>query len=455
MDRLQQLCTHVVDTDFEQVPAAAIEAAKNFIIDSIGVAIGGSHVPDLAKVKRATLGWGSADEARIWVTGERVPAASAALVNGLQIHNQEWDCVHEPAVVHPMAVILSTVLAYAERSSQRGQPVDGRALLAAVVVAVDVATTLGMSSRSALRFFRPAWCGALGATLALGKLGGFDVPGMRNLFGLTYSQLSGTMQAHVEGSPMLALQIGINARAALSAFDLAEAGFDGPLDALEGPFGYFQLIEGDADAAPFDQLGQCWRITEVSHKPFPTGRAAHAALDMMQELRQLHAWSAAEVRAVRLYAPPLILRLVGRPAQAGMAPSYARLCLPYLVATLLLTGEVGADAYTDGALKDDARLAFAKRVSLHVNDCDNVNALVPQSCEVELNDGRVLRAQRDAVLGSPARPLSAERQQAKFAAACATAALPFPPSRQAALLDCLQHLETLPDVARLVDLMVA
>lgn len=455
MNRLDQLCAHVADTRWERIPSTAINAAKTFITDSIGVAIGGSQVPDLAKVKQAVFGWGKADEARVWVSGERLPASSAAIINGLQIHNQEWDCVHEPAVVHPMAVILSVLLAHAERSSRNGSAIDGRALIAAVIVAVDVAATLGISSRAPLRFFRPAWCGALGATLALGRLAGFDRASLRSVFGIAYSQLSGTMQAHVEGSPMLALQIGMNARAALAAFDLARVDFSGPVNALEGPFGYFQLVEGDFDASSFDQLGQVWRITEVSHKPFPTGRAAHGTLDMLGELQRTAVWTAKDVSAVRIFAPPLIRRLVGRAATAQMTPSYARLCLPFLVASLLLEGSIGPDTCTPAALADPSRLAFAERVSLHPNECEDVNALVPQSCEIELHDGRIIRAHRDAVLGSPARPLSTQQQHDKFAAACATAIKPFPADRQAALRDCVQRLEELPDVTRLVDLMIA
>jgi len=50
---------------------------------------------------------GGAAEATVWGTGQRLPvAAAAAMVNAYQIHSQEFDCVHEGAVVHPMAAIL-------------------------------------------------------------------------------------------------------------------------------------------------------------------------------------------------------------------------------------------------------------------------------------------------------------------------------------------------------------
>ena len=77
-------------------------------------------------------------------------------------------------------------------------------------------------------------CGGLGATATLCKLAGLDEAATRDALGLAYSHLSGTMQAHIEGSPAVGLQVGLNARAAVTAFELARAGFPGPRDILEG-----------------------------------------------------------------------------------------------------------------------------------------------------------------------------------------------------------------------------
>lgn len=78
-------------------------------------------------------------------------------------------------------------------------------------------------------------CGALGVTAGICAMQQIKGEVLANAMGISYSQLSGTMQAHVEGSGMLAMQIGINARSAMHAVDLALAGFSGPKDILEGP----------------------------------------------------------------------------------------------------------------------------------------------------------------------------------------------------------------------------
>ena len=455
MPRLTEpLLHHIATSSFERLSPEAVRAVKVFIMDSLAVGIAGSgpQVMLAETVRRTALGFGEGAQARAWVTGEALPTGSAALLNGFRIHNQEFDCVHMPAVVHPMAVVLSTLIAGAEA---RGG-VDGRGLIAAVSVAVDVATLLGISGRAPMRFFRPAMCGALGAVAGLAHLHGADAATTRSALGLAHAHLSGTMQAHVEGSPTLALQVALNARAAWSAWTLAANGFPGPQDMLEGPFGYLPLFEGEFDTGPsLDALaaGEA-QITRVSHKVFPTGGAAHAGLDMLDELRRTHGLRIDDIAHIELQAPPLVRRLVGRPLVAGMQPSYARLCYPYLAATMLIEGRVGLDAYADDKLADSVRIAFAERVQLVANGCDDPNALVPQSLVVTTGDGTQLTAHRDAALGSPQRPLDRAGQLAKFHHCLDHAARPFAAARREALIATLDRLETLQDVRQLVDLTI-
>jgi 2-methylcitrate dehydratase PrpD len=453
-DALARAIDHALGLDPRAIPPAAGAAARTFLVDTLAVGISGARVPEAHALARV-LDDGGRGEARVLCTGEALPAAQAAFRNAFQVHDQEFDCVHEGAVVHPMAVVGGVLLAVAERRAQRGQPVDGAAFVAALVVAVDIAATIGLCARAPMRFFRPAMAGALGALAGAARLEGLDAPTLRRAYGLLLGQLSGTMQAHLEGTPGLPLQIGANARAAVTAMDLAVAGLDGPRDALDGPFGYFPLFDGAFDLAPFDDLGRVFRIGEVSHKPFPTGRAAHATLDGLDRLQQAHAFADADVQRVTLEAPPLIRRLVGRPATPGMGAAWARLCLPYLVATRLTTGGVRVQDFDPAALADPARLARAASVDWRANDTDDPNALVPQALAITLRDGRALRIELPAVLGSPRRALDAGAQRAKFEACLDSAPGRFDAARREALWTGVERLDALPDLRELVSLCIA
>ncbi len=89
---------------------------------------------------------------------------------------------------------------------------EGARFLTALAVGVDVATLIGIATDSPVRFFRPATAGGFGAVAAIAHLAGFDEETTRSAFGHMYGQTSGTLQPHLEGSPLLGLQIGFNAR---------------------------------------------------------------------------------------------------------------------------------------------------------------------------------------------------------------------------------------------------
>jgi aconitate decarboxylase len=449
-DLAQRLVEHAVSTRCDRLPADALAATRTFVLDTLGVALSGARVPMVATLKDAAARWGRGEGARIWGTGEPVPAQTAAFINGYQIHNQEWDCVHEPAVVHPMAVVLAALLALAE---ERGG-VDGARLVAGCAVAVDVAATLGRAAQGKIRFFRPAMCGALGATAGMANILGLDAPSTRSALGIAYSQLSGTMQAHVEGSPVLPMQIGFNARAALLAVDLALRGVAGPRDFLEGPYGYYSLIDPEWDPAAFDALGSRWAVTELSHKPFPSGRATHGGVDGLLRLQAALGFRGEDLKAVRVLAPPLVRQLVDRPASADMAPAHARLCLPYVAATAALTGGVTVADFDPAALRDPRRLALATRIAVVADENSSPYALAPQRVEIRLRDGSRHALDVPAVLGAPARPLSPQSHLAKFRLAVASAPHPLTTAAADRLVGLVDRLETLDDARVLVDAMM-
>jgi 2-methylcitrate dehydratase PrpD len=444
------LVGHAVSQRYDNLPAAVRERAQTFILDSLGVALSGTRVPLVRELQSAAAAWGYGDAARVWGTGERVPAPTAAFLNGYQIHNQEWDCVHEPAVVHPMAVVLATLIAFAE---QHGG-ISGRQLVLGCSVAVDVAATVGMAAQNKLRFFRPAMCGALGATAGMAAMLGLDAETTRSALGLTYSQLSGTMQAHVEGSPVLPMQIGFNARSSLAAIDLARRGIQGPREFLEGPFGFYSLIDPEWCPEPFQELGRRFRIAELSHKPFPSGRATHGGVDGALSLRDEHGFGNDDVAEIRVLAPPLVIQLVDRAPRPDMAPSYARLCLPYVVATALLEGTVDVRDFEPGAIAEPHRHALAARIHVVRDGNPAVNALAPQRVEVRLADGHLLGMDLPAVLGAPGRPLTRERHLAKFRRASASGLRPLPTARQQALIAAVDAIDSLADVRELIDLLI-
>jgi len=371
------------------------------------------------------------------------------MCNAYQVHGQEFDCLHEEAVVHAMSVVLPVALAGAEL---RGD-VRGKDLTTAVVLGVDVAAGLGVAAASPLRFFRPATAGAFGATAALGKLMELGQGALVNAFSITYGQLCGTMQAHSEGSDLLALQMAFNARSAFIACELASRGYDAPKNVLEGRFGYFGLFEarGSPDRI-VKQLGRRWFITELAHKPFPCGRATHGIIEGCLELRARDQISPDSIDRVILRVPPLVYQLVGRPLEPQMRDNYARLCASYVAACALLRGRVSREDFTPHAYRDATASDLARRVVMEVRDHGDPNALTPVAVEIALRNGTRHRSELDAVYGNPLKPLSRPDHLAKFFDNYQAAAHALARNRAERLVASVDRLEAMHDVVELVDL---
>jgi 2-methylcitrate dehydratase PrpD len=447
----ERFAAHVANACYEDLPDEVVAKAKVFILDTFGVGIAGATAAGAKEVGAAAALWGAGEEATIWGRAQRAPAGIAALMNGFQVHCQEFDCLVEAAVLHPMAAVLSAAMAFAER---RGG-VSGRELILAAAVGVDVACYLGIASNQALRFFRPATAGGFGAAAATGKLAGLDAARIAHAFGLQLAQMSGTMQAHVEASPVLPLQVGMNARAGLQSTDLAATGLAAPRFALDGPFGYLPLVEGIYDLEPvYEGLGSRWLIAELAHKPFPAGRATHGAVEAVLTLRAEHGFAAEDVEEIVVAGPPVLKRLCGRPDIPNPTPAYARLCLAYVVAKVLINGRIGVEHYRGEAeLTDPATHAIAARIRTVEDGTTNQSALAPQSVLIRLRSGAELRWECETMLASPARPLTHEQHLEKFRRCCEFGEQALSEPAREGLIAAVDALEDLPDVRALAEMM--
>lgn len=435
---------HGLETRYEDLSGDAVTAIKTYLLDTLGVGIAGASVPLTEIVRKSARAWGGDGPANVWGDGAfATTPANAAFINGFQIHCQEFDCVHEPAVVHPLATILAALIA--EADAQGG--VNGQEFAVALAVAVDLAAGIGVSVSSPIKFFRPANAGIFGATLGIARLRKLSTEQTNDALGYALAFNSGTMQAHVEGKPALPIQIGNAARGAVMACDLAAQGMPGPHDSLEGPFGYFSLFEDEADSADvIASLGRIWRIAEVSHKPFPTGRAAQGGIVLMQKLKAAGV-DLDNVEQITLTAPPLIHRLVGRPVKKGMAVNYARLCFQYSGAVALKNGTVGLEDFADDRLADSEILKLGERIQVIDDGGSDPAAFTPQIAVATLKDGQEVRAEIDMLYGSPSDPMTREAHIAKFRNCVTFGFGGQRPQLEQQLIELTDQLETVADVS--------
>ncbi|MEK9828405.1 MAG: MmgE/PrpD family protein [Rhodospirillales bacterium] len=453
-DSVWHFAEHVAATDKVDIPDSAIKAAKIFLLDTLGVGVVGSAAPfvDELITAAAAAGVSNSRSARVFASGERLSPPGAALLNAFQIHNSEFDCVHEAAVVHPLAVILGAMTAFSDAEGG----ISGSDFISAMILGVDVAAGLGVASNSPLKFFRPATAGGFGAAAALARLKGLDVQGVVRAMSAAYGQMGGTMQAHTEGKGLLPMQVGFNARNALLAADLAALNVDAPENILDGPYGYYANFEGSYDlSGVIKTLGNIWRITEVAHKPFPSGRATHGILDAALQVQKKHGLNYSDITAVHCKVPSLTQRLIGRPALEAMTPNYARLSGQYVVASALMRGTVNVEDFYAEALNDPKRLELAKKIIIETDANPDPNALAPVNVAIQTDDGSSFQIELEKIYGSPSNPMTHEAHLSKFKSNFQAARPKLPANQAEELIKTIDNIEAVSDMRSVIDLCVA
>lgn len=453
-DSVWHFAEHVAATYKVDIPDSAIKAAKIFLLDTLGVGVVGSAAPfvDELITAAAAAGVSNSRSARVFASGERLSPPGAALLNAFQIHNSEFDCVHEAAVVHPLAVILGAMTAFSDAEGG----ISGSDFISAMILGVDVAAGLGVASNSPLKFFRPATAGGFGAAAAIARLKGLDVQGVVRAMSAAYGQMGGTMQAHTEGKGLLPMQVGFNARNALLAADLAALNVDAPENILDGPYGYYANFEGAYElSGVIKTLGNIWRITEVAHKPFPSGRATHGILDAALQIQKKHGLNYSDITAVHCKVPSLTQRLIGRPALEVMTPNYARLSGQYVVASALMRGTVNVEDFYAQALNDSKRLELAKKIIIETDTNPDPNALAPVNVEIQTIDGGSFHMTLEKIYGSPSNPMTHGAHLSKFKSNFQAARPKLPASQAEELIKTINNIEAVSDMRSVIDLCVA
>ncbi|MBO9514769.1 MAG: MmgE/PrpD family protein [Variovorax sp.] len=460
-DSIERFLDLIEATCYDDLPVEARQAAGVFFLDTVGVACAGALAPRMDALLEAASRWGGGgDGVSVWNTGRRAAAPAAALLNGYQCHALEYDCVYEPGVILPTAPVFAALMAQAEVLARQGRAPSGRQMLAAFAVAIEVSCTLALACRSAMVFFRPSTTGVFSALAGMASLSPLPREQLRHAFGIAYSQMCGPMQAHEEGSMMLAMQMGFAARNALQAYDMASLGITAPVEVIDGRFGFFNLFERGGDiAAALAAMGAPWKVTRLSHKPFPSGRVTHGAIHALRllqsELGLARGTVEAQVARITVGMPPLGVRLVGRPMVSNPAPNYARLCTPYVAASELIHGNVDPRSFTPERLADARTEALARRISVVEVANPDPNAFYPQQLTVELADGRVFERALPCAWGHPDMPLTRREREDKFRL-CWRLSRAATPAGEAAMEDAIAWLsafEQAGDCLALIDLL--
>jgi 2-methylcitrate dehydratase PrpD len=402
----------------QEFPPEVVECAKEHILDALGVGIAGASLPGSDRLHAAVLGLGAAEEASVLGFPGRLPAPSAALLNGTFVHSLEYDDTHTASIVHGSSVIVAAALAAAEKHNASGAD-----FVRAVVIGWEIMIRMGLAAPGAFqrRGFQVTSVGgpfiaALLATLLARRPADEAVHAM----GIAGSQAGGVFEFLSEGATVKSMHPGWAAHAGLAAAQLAAGGMTGPSTIFEGTHGFYRVYAGDADAPArlaesLDTLGARWLILDASLKGHPCCHYIHPFLECAERLRA-SAIGVERIGSIECDVPEEQAMLICDPWERKLAPASgydAKFSLPYVLAMLLCEGRVGVDTFA-GPANHRGALELAKRISWKAWKGSGFPQRFAAKLRVKLKDGRSIEESVSQVRGSPERPFSRSEIVEKF-----------------------------------------
>lgn len=406
-DITRQLARYATRARYAMLPEPVRREASRALLNWMGCALGGCREPAVQLALETVAELGGGPQASIVGHALRTDIASAAFVNCIASSVLGFDDAHLATVAHPSSPVCSALFACSEKNA-----VSGEDILAAVALGIEVTCRLSNvlvlpPSKFNVGFYVTGLTAPIGVALAVGNLLRLDEQRMNWAIGIAASQAGGfratqgTMTAH--------FRPGHAARSGVWAALLASKGFTGNAFALEADKGFVDVYSMDADLErAVDGIGEHHELLNNAYKPYPCGIVIHPALDACLDLHGQYGEGIVPLRAT-LHVHPLALSLCGIREPATTLESLNS--LHHWAAAALVRGRAGVPEMWPECIADPAIAQLRARIEVIA---DASVGREQADVEVELADGRALRARVLHARGSTMRPMTDDDLDAKF-----------------------------------------
>jgi 2-methylcitrate dehydratase PrpD len=455
-----QLVEYCHSVHYDDIPPAAIDAAKVEILDSLGVGLAGriaDGVPELLQVVRE---WGGAGQSSVIGDTELLPAPHAAMVNAVMVHALDYDCGHTGAFVHTGVITVPAAFASAERAGG----IPGREFLATAVVGTDLFCRLGMGLRSNVNKALAGWhwtsvLGFLSSAAIAARMFGLDEHEIRQTLGIAYHQCAGNTQGVSSGALTKRIGPGFAVRGGLTAALMAERGITGADDVLDGEYGLCKLYGGNEsyDSDTFmSGLGQQFEGINTDIKIYPCGGMMDPFIDAALELVSHHQINIKDVQAVTVWHGEGASGFV-KPLDVRRKPRNAvdtQFSIPWTVAVAIAKGRVSPESFTSTAIKDEDILAISQKITPKLDlNLNRVVGLEPGRVELHLRNGKTVTSQKDNHMSGTKGVLPFESVVEKFMDCAAFSSVSIPENRLQEVVDMVWNLDELDDATKIIRLL--
>lgn len=387
----RHIAEFVRSAQFRELPSEVVQLAKNSFLDTLGLALGGMTESAPQLLCRFVREQGGEPRASVLARNFKTSAPYAALVNGTAGDIVGWSDISVIQMTHPSVSICPAVWAIGEQLHAPGQ-----AVLLAHVLGVEVADKIGAGVKPGfqLKGWHPlAVLNTFGCAVASGKLLGLDVEKMCNALGIAGAEAAGMRVAM--GTMSKAYGAGRSARDGVTAALLANLGYTGPKNVIEGRDGFLQTFgDGASGEGILENLGKPYEFISpgITLKKFPACTRSHNGIQGMLDLRKRYGFGASDIESVECLVTPAVVDYLkfSQPRSTFEAKYSMEFCL----ATVLRDNAVTLSSFGEERVRDPELTTLMEKITMKIwpeYAKDGYNpSYAPYGCivNVKLKDGR-------------------------------------------------------------------
>ncbi len=440
-ERIQQkLAEFVSSCDFEKIPEKFKEDARYRLLDWVGCAYAGRNYPQVNMSKAYLKKAGGTPECIVLGDKTKLPARSAAYINGAAGHVCELDDGHRTAIGHPGSITVPVALALAEQQNSTGAE-----FLKAIILGYDMYARTGRAVNPShyKTWHTTGTCGTIAAAAAAASLLKLNAEQTNNALGIACTAAGGLVESF--GTHAKATNISEACQNGIDAASLAKLGFTGSHSALLGKKGFVAATCSDPHIEHLENPTEETLISNTAfYKVYSSCGHTNSPLDALFMILKETKIKADDVASIDIETYKVSVDVAG--ALQCETEDQAKFSLPYCFALAILYGSVSLSLFAESYRTDPKVLALAKKVK--VSEAADATARFPKrqaKVTVTLKDGTKLEKQ---VMDS-----SDETDNLTIENKFAAAVKPLGEAKTKELIDVIVTIDKQPNISKLLALM--
>ncbi len=274
----EQLAHFVCTLRPGDVPPEAQRIVRLVGMAAIGAGIAGAGEDGIEALRALLVERGGAPQATSLVFGDKLPAASAAQLNGTMCRALDYCDAMAPGI-HIGSSLFPAALAAAEAAGG----CSGAEFLAALAAGAELGSRFNLGESQYDGFDPTGIAVVFAPTAAAARILKLTPRQTLHALALAFNRCGGSFQSNIDGSLAVRAIQGWVAETGVVCAQMAQRGFTGPHQFLTGLYGYGHLYgRGRLDAqALVAGLGREWRLLRMMFKKYPSCGATQGMTELV------------------------------------------------------------------------------------------------------------------------------------------------------------------------------